>query len=115
MDVGVGNWGQRKKLEKVKHSTQEGQAVQQNESELFEYSINPVTNIVDIQRVCQKHAEHRGALRSLYQSKSMINQQGFCQLQKREFQDKIYSKEKHVISEQGKDKANGMNTCTNLY
>jgi hypothetical protein len=80
MDVGVGNWGQRKKLEKVKHSTQEGQAVQQNESELFEYSINPVTNIVDIQRVCQKHAEHRGALRSLYQSKSMIK--GFLSITK---------------------------------
>jgi hypothetical protein len=80
MDIGVGNWRWRKKLEKVKHSTQEAQAVQQIESEL--------SNIAVIQRVYQKHAERRGALRSFYQSKSMINQQRFCQLHRQKFQEK---------------------------
>jgi hypothetical protein len=73
MDVGVGNWRRRKKLEKLK-STQEGQTVQQIETELSEFNVESAEAV-----------RTSSNLRNFDQSKNMISQ--------RKFQDKICTKD----------------------
>jgi hypothetical protein len=65
IDFGCGNW-RRKKLERDKERTVEGQIVQSIENNLSKFSMDHAVNVEEIKEVLSQQYAARDTLRKLY-------------------------------------------------
>ncbi|ORE05628.1 hypothetical protein BCV72DRAFT_229513 [Rhizopus microsporus var. microsporus] len=100
VDFGCGNWRRRKKLERDKKKTAEGQTVQSIENNLSKFSIHHAVSIEEIQEVLSQQYAAYDILRTFYYSSKRIKEERTKQIQQKRFKLRLCTSERQFIVDQ---------------